>query len=325
MPVTSVTKDPVALTITVVADFSAPVQRLWDAYLDPRQLERFWGPPLYPAQFTRHDAAEHGLSAYSMTGPEGDVSRGYWQWLVVRPLQSFEVRDGFALADGTPNTEMPSMRMIFEFEATESGSRVTTTTLFNSAEELASLIEMGMEQGMTEAMAQIDPVLADLRSFAADAPTVAQLLSDTQVRVSRVIHGPIDLVWRAHHDKDLLQKWLLGPDGWTMPVCDVATSVGGSYRYEWEKGDDRFGFEGELLESLPPFRAVTTERMIGMPGEGTTNEMTLTPVGDGTLLTILITYPSAEVRDMVLATGMTDGMETSYRRLETEVLTVGNL
>ena len=320
MPLSSVTKDPAALTMTVVADFPVPVRRLWDAYLDPRQLERFWGPPTYPAQFTRHDAAVGGLSTYAMTGPDGDVSRGYWQWISVEPLTSFEVRDGFAGPDGTPNSEMPSMRMVFVFEETQQGSRVRTTTTFNTADELAALLEMGMEEGLTAAMGQMDQVLADLRSFAADLPVAAQILSDTQVRVSRVIRGSVDAVWRAHHEKALLQTWLLGPDGWTMPVCDVATSVGDSYRYVWEKGDDRFGFTGELIESLPPFRSVTTERMIGMPGAGSTNEMTLTPVADGVLLSILITYPNAEIRDTVLATGMTDGMETSYRRLETEIL-----
>jgi uncharacterized protein YndB with AHSA1/START domain len=108
-----------------------------------------------------------------------------------------------------------------------------------------------------------------------------------------------------------------------MPVCEVATTVGEKYRYEWEPADGTeggFGFEGELLESAPPHRAVTTERMIGMPGEGTVNELTLTPVTDGTLLSIVITYPDAELRDTVLATGMADGMETSYARLEAEVL-----
>lgn len=320
MPVTSVTQDQAALTMTVVADFPVPTQRLWDAYVDPRKLERFWGPPTYPAEFTRHDAAAGGLSSYAMTGPDGDISRGYWQWLSVEPEKSFEVLDGFALADGAPNNEMPSMRMVFVFEATNGGSRVTTTTYFKNAAELASLLDMGMEEGMKQAMGQMDLVLADLRSFAADLPTMTQLLSETQVRISRVIRGSADAVWRAHHDRVLLQRWLLGPDGWAMPVCDVATVVGDSYRYEWERGESRFGFEGELLESLPPFRSVTTEQMIGMPGEGTTNELTLTPVEDGTLLSILITYPNAEVRDAVLATGMTDGMESSYRRLETEVL-----
>jgi uncharacterized protein YndB with AHSA1/START domain len=107
-----------------------------------------------------------------------------------------------------------------------------------------------------------------------------------------------------------------------MPVCEVPTAVGDPYRYEWETedGSQRFGFEGELLESEPPHRAVTTERMIGMEGPGTVNEMTLTPHKAGTLLTLVITYPSAEIRDMVLGTGMTDGMEISDTRLETDVL-----
>ena len=115
-----------------------------------------------------------------------------------------------------------------------------------------------------------------------------------------------------------MQRWMLGPDGWTMPVGEVATRVGDTYRYEWESvdGAQRFGFTGALLESAPPHRAVTTEQMIGVEGPPATNEMTLTPVAGGTLLSVVITYPSAEVRDMVLATGMTGGMEISYARLE---------
>jgi uncharacterized protein YndB with AHSA1/START domain len=322
MPLTSVRKDPAALTMTVVAEFPVPVQRLWDAYADPRQLELFWGPPTYPARFTRHDMYPGGRSAYVMTGPEGDESRGYWEFLAVAPLESFEVRDGFAETDGSANQELPSMRMVFRFTATDTGSQVTTTTYFNSVEDLDQLIAMGMEQGMHEAMSQMDAVLADLATFAAGRGCEAQILSDTQVRVSRIIRGTAEQVWAAHHEPALMQRWLLGPDGWTMPVCQVAAEVGDSYRYEWESDDgaQRFGFTGALLDSAPPHRAVTTEQMIGMDGPPATNEMTLTPVEGGTLLSIVITYPSAEVRDMVLATGMTDGMETSYTRLEELVL-----
>jgi uncharacterized protein YndB with AHSA1/START domain len=323
MPVTSVTRDPEALTLTVVADFPAPVERLWDAYVDPRRLERFWGPPTYPATFTRHDAAAGGRSTYAMKGPDGETHGGYWEWLSLAPLESFEVRDGFTTPDGEPNPELPSTRMRFVFEPTDVGSRVTTTTYFSSLEELEQLLEMGMEEGLREAMGQMDEVLADLTSFAAGQGTSSQILSDTQVRISRVIRGNMEQVWRAHHEPELLQRWLLGPDGWTMPVCEVATTVGEKYRYEWERadgGEGRFGFEGELLESAPPHLAVTTERMIGTPGEGTVNQLTLTPVAAGTLLALVITFPDADTRDAVLATGMTDGMETSYARLETAVL-----
>lgn len=320
MPVTSVTSDPATLTMVVVADFPAPPQRLWDAYADPRQLERFWGPPAFPARFTRHDVAVGGRSAYTMTGPNGELACGYWEWLAIDPLSSFEVLDGFAHADGSPNQDMPTMRMVFTFEATPHGSRVTTTTYFTSVEDLERLLAMGMDEGMRTAMAQMDAVIADLRTFAAELPTTIQILSDTEVRVSRVIRGSVDDVWRAHHKQELLQRWMLGPDGWTMPVCEVATLVGQPYRFGWEKDGQSFGFEGELLESAAPYRAVTTERMIGMPGEGARNELTLTSVEGGTLLTIVITYPSQQVRDMVLATGMSEGMETSYQRLEASVL-----
>lgn len=321
MPVTSVEKDLDSLTLTIVADFAAPLQRVWDAYVDPRQIERFWGPPTYPATFSRHDAAPGGRSHYSMTGPEGDTHGGYWEWLAVEAPTSFEVVDGFLGDDGAPAEGMPTMRARFDFEATDAGARLTTTTYFESLEQLEQLVAMGMIEGTRQAMGQIDDVLADLASFASGGAAEAQILSDTQVRVSRVIRGSVEQVWQAHNDADLMRRWLLGPDGWTMPVCDIAASVGDTYRYEWEQADggNRFGFTGELLENEPPRRAVTTEAMIGMEGEPTRNEMTLTPVEAGTLLSIVITYPSSEVRDMVLETGMVDGMETSYARLETLV------
>lgn len=321
MPITSVEKDLDALTMTVTADFAASRQRLWEAYTDPRQIERFWGPVEWPATFTRHDVFVGGRSAYVMTGPDGERSAGFWEFLAVDEGRFFEVRDGFADEHGDENPAMPSMRMTFSFEDTDQGSRLVTTTYFGALDQLEQLLEMGMEEGMASAMGQIDAVLADLESFAAGRGTDLRILSDTQIRVSRIIRGDVEQVWRAHHDPVLLRRWMLGPDGWTMPVCEPTTEVGGTFRYEWApestSGDgEGFGFEGELVEFEPPHRAVTTERMIGMDGPGTTNEMTLTSRHDGTLLSIVTTYPSVDVRDTVLGTGMVDGMETSYARLE---------
>ena len=318
MPVTSVEKDLDQLTITVVADFPVPVGRLWDAYTDPRQIERFWGPPTYPATFYRHDALAGGRSVYAMTGPEGDVHYGCWDWTSADAPHAFEVLDSFSDAAGVPNRDLPTTRTGFAFEATTSGSRLRTTSKFDSLEQMQQLIDMGMLEGTREAMAQIDQVLADLASFATDRLAEAQVLSDTQVRVARVIRGTVVQVWRAHNDADLLKRWLLGPDGWTMPVCEIAAAVGDGYRYEWQRegGEERFGFTGELLESVEPHRAVTTEAMIGVDFPATLNELTLTDVDGGTLISLVITYANAEQRDAVLATGMTVGMETSYQRLE---------
>lgn len=322
MPITDVISDAQALSLTVIADYPVPVERLWDAYADPRQLERFWGPEQWPATFTRHDMSVGGESHYYMTGPDGTTSRGWFRFLAVEPLRRIEVEDGFAGEDGKPNADMPTMRMAFTFESTSTGSRSRIVTRFPSLEAMQKLVEMGMMEGMRSAMGQIDALLADLASFAAGRATESQLLDDTRVRVSRVVRGTMEQVWRAHHEPALMQRWLLGPDGWTMPVCTVATAVGDRYRYEWESKDgaQRFGFEGELLESAAPFRAVTSERMIGTDGPDTRNEMTLVPVQGGTLLSIVITYPSKEVRDMILGTGMVGGMEASYERLEREVL-----
>ena len=322
MPITSVSSDPAKLTLTVVADYPVSVERLWEAYADPRQLERFWGPETWPATFTRHDMAVGGYSHYYMTGPDGITSRGWWKYLAVEPGRRLELEDGFADEQGKPNEQMPTMRMVFAFAATASGSRFESVTTFPSMEAMEQLVTMGMEDGMRSAMGQIDAVLADLATFAASRAVEAQLLSDTQVRVSRVIRGSVADVWRAHNEPALMKRWLLGPDGWTMPVCEVATKVGESYRYEWESADgaQRFGFEGELLELSAPYRVVTTERLIGMEGPGTHNEMTLVQTREGTLLSLVITYPSRELRDMVLGTGMTGGMEASYARLERELL-----
>ncbi|QYJ03386.1 SRPBCC domain-containing protein [Nocardioides panacisoli] len=334
MPVTEVHKDADNLTMTVVADFAAPLQRVWDAYVDPRQLEKFWGPPGFPATFTRHDCFPGGLSHYTMTGQADPTSTdleqevlthgGYWEWLDVKAPEgaepttaSFEVRDGFSREDGTPNTDLPGMRMVFGFEATPEGTRMSTTTYFAAVEEMAQILEMGAEEGMREAMAQIDDVLTDLSSFAAGRGTTTTLLDDTRARISRVIRGSVDQVWRAHHDPELVRQWMLGPDGWRMVTCEVATEPGETYRYEWEPDGEGegFGFTGTLTDSEPPYRSAHTEQMIGDPTM-VAYETTFTPVTEGTLLSHVMSCPSQEVRDQILATGMTDGMETSYQRLE---------
>jgi uncharacterized protein YndB with AHSA1/START domain len=164
MPITSVTSDAEALSLTVVGDYPVPVERLWDAWADPRQLERFWGPESWPATFTRHDMAAGGRSQYHMTGPDGTSSHGWWSFVAVEPGRSFEVEDGFAHEDGRPNETLPTMRMVFTFEPTSTGSRFTGVTTFPSVEAMQSVLDMGMVEGMQSALGQLDAVLADSAS-----------------------------------------------------------------------------------------------------------------------------------------------------------------
>jgi len=160
MPVVEIRKNPEALTMTVVAQFAVPVARVWAAYADPRQLERFWGPPEWPATFTKHEFVEGGRSEYHMTGPNGEQSRGFWEFLAVDEPHTFEVLDGFLGADGAPAPGMPTMRMRFTFEPHQNGTQMVTVTTFPSAEALEQVLAMGMEEGMRAAMGQIDSVLA---------------------------------------------------------------------------------------------------------------------------------------------------------------------
>jgi uncharacterized protein YndB with AHSA1/START domain len=161
MPIQTVTSDADALTLTVVGEYPVPVERLWQAYADPRQLERFWGPETWPATFTRHDVEVGGRSEYFMRGPDGEKSHGWWRFLAVDKGRSFEVQDGFAQEDGTENDSMPSMHMRFAFDATSTGSRMTAVTTFPSAEAMEQLAQMGMIEGMRSAMGQLDTILQE--------------------------------------------------------------------------------------------------------------------------------------------------------------------
>jgi uncharacterized protein YndB with AHSA1/START domain len=173
MPITSVTSDTDALSLTVIGEYPVPVERLWEAYADPRQLERFWGPESWPATFTRHDMTVGGRSEYRMTGPDGTSSRGWWHFLAVDPGRGFEVEDGFSHDDGRPNADMPTMRMVFSFESTSTGSRLTSVTHFASLEAMEQLVQTGMVEGLRSALGQLDAVLAESASPAASRTTAA--------------------------------------------------------------------------------------------------------------------------------------------------------
>jgi uncharacterized protein YndB with AHSA1/START domain len=141
---------------------------------------------------------------------------------------------------------------------------------------------------------------------------------DTHIVVTRRFAAPPKAVYRAHTEPELIQKWLLGPDGWTMPVCINESKPGGKFRYEWRNGKGQgFHITGEFLELKPFSRIVHVERMF-LPDPTPDNHVqtTFEAEGEGTLMTIRMTLPDAQTRVAMLSTGMERGMEASYVRLE---------
>jgi uncharacterized protein YndB with AHSA1/START domain len=160
MTVMSVQKDPETLTMTITAEFDAPIERVWQMWKNPRQLERWWGPPTYPATVVDHDLKPGGSVTYYMTGPDGDQPHGWWQVLAVEAPQRLEFEDGFADNDGNPNPDLPSTTTRVNLNEQPNGAtRMTIETTFPSLEAMEQMIAMGMEEGITSAIEQIDDLL----------------------------------------------------------------------------------------------------------------------------------------------------------------------
>ena len=144
---------------------------------------------------------------------------------------------------------------------------------------------------------------------------------DTHIVVQRRFAASPEAVYRAHTEAELVQRWLLGPDGWTMPVCRCDARPGGQIRYEWADGKGGgFHLTGEFVALTPFSRIVHVERMhLPDPTPDNHVETTFAPDGTGTLMTMRMTLPDAATRAMMLASGMEHGMEASYVRLETMI------
>lgn len=160
MPVVDVKQNLDALSLTIVADFAAPVPRVWEVYEDPRQLEQIWGPPSYPATVVDHDLTPGGRVTYYMTSPEGDRFFGYWEVADVAVLQHFSFADGFADAEFHPNPDLPVSHNVYTFAEQRDGTRATYVSTFASAEDLQQVLDMGVVEGATSAINQIDSLLA---------------------------------------------------------------------------------------------------------------------------------------------------------------------
>jgi len=165
MSVTAVHKDPKAKSLTLNAEFDASPERVWQLWEDASQLERWWGPPSYPATFTKHDLTPGSRVEYHMTGPNGERHGGLWEIREVAPPHTLVFQDFFANPDGTPSTTLPASTIRVHIEAVGSGrTRMTIESIFPSVEALEQVLAMGMEEGLKQAVGQIDGILVTAES-----------------------------------------------------------------------------------------------------------------------------------------------------------------
>ena len=147
------------LTLELVSEFDAAPEQVWDVWQNPRKLERWWGPPGYPATFTRHEFAVGGQSRYHMTGPEGDKHYGWWRIDVLEDPRRLEFANGLAGDDGEPVPGLAPAGGIVELEEAGGGTRMLVRTNFVDVEQMERMLGMGMQEGMGMALGQIDGLL----------------------------------------------------------------------------------------------------------------------------------------------------------------------
>ncbi|GGK94381.1 activator of HSP90 ATPase [Sphaerisporangium melleum] len=160
MTVVSTDKDLDARTLTFVSEFDAGVERVWQVWEDARQTERWWGPPMWPATFEQHDFTVGGGSRYRMNGPGEQEVRGWWRFTAIEAPARLEFDDGFGGDENDPLVAMDPAHIVVTIEPHGAGSRMTLATVYTSAEQLDQILAMGVIEGMSAALGQIDGVLA---------------------------------------------------------------------------------------------------------------------------------------------------------------------
>jgi len=163
MPVTHVVKDIDTLTMTVTAEFDADAEHLWELWSDPRQLERWWSPPSHSSTFLEHELTVGARTTYYMTGPDGEKQHGRWRIEEVDPPHRLHIKDDAVNDEGKPDDGGPTA-MTITIAETADAATMSIQTHFADRASMEQMIEMGIEQGMTETLNQVDPLLGAARA-----------------------------------------------------------------------------------------------------------------------------------------------------------------
>lgn len=159
MSITSVKTDYDSLAVTLIADFDAPIEEVWELWSDPRKLERWWGPPTHPPTFEKYDLTPGGEATYFMPGPDGAMW-GAWRVRAVDPPTSLEFTNAYAEPDGTPVADMPVFTATVKLTEHDGGTRMEIHERFESREDMERMLNMGTVDGLQQAIGQIDGLLA---------------------------------------------------------------------------------------------------------------------------------------------------------------------
>lgn len=302
--------------IVITRIFNAPRELVFKVWTDPAHVAQWWGPKGFTTTVTELDLHPGGKWRYVMRGPDGTEYpvKGVFREIVPpeRIVTSDEFDQGF---EKVMNTDLPSgIVMTAVFEDLVGKTKLTLQIIHPTAEDRRKHEEMGVVAGWNSSFDYLDEHLAKRVEHKGTSLTLT-LPSDREIVMTRVVNAPCHLVFEAWTNREHVPHWMLGPAGWTMPICEIDLRPGGAWHFVWRRSDGtEMEMHGVYKEITPPERLVSTESWGGDWPE-TLNTLILSEENGKTTIMIRMLYPSQEARDAALKTGMKEGVSESYDRL----------
>lgn len=289
---------------------NAPRSLVWKVFTDPNHLSHWWGPNGFWTTTTVHDFRIGGKWKFVMHGPDGT---DYLNKVVFEEID--EPNFVYYKHMGEGDTSDVFFEAMISFEERGDKTNVTLRSIFPTAQERDFVVEKyGAVEGAVQTLTRLNEFV-QYRQKKDTHKLELTLPSDLEARFSRLFDAPREMVWKAWTEKEHMQQWMTGPEGWTMEVVEHTLQAGGKWRYVWRRPErPDMLMDGVHKEVIPPSKLVSTENW-GEPYPETVNHLVLTEENGKTRMTLTIIYPTKEARDTALKTGMDDGMTLSFDRL----------
>jgi uncharacterized protein YndB with AHSA1/START domain len=303
--------------IVITRVFDAPRSLVFKAWTDPKHVAQWWGPKGFTTRVTELDLHPGGKWRYVMIGPDGTEYPAKGVFYEIVPLEQIVTSDEFDQGfEKVVNADLPrGIVMTAIFEDLAGKTKLTLRIMHESAEERRKHEEMGVIAGWNSSFECLDEHLVQMVEHKSASLTLT-LPSEREIVMTRVFDAPRRLVFDAWTKPEHLPHWMTGPEGWTMPVCEIDLSLGGAWHFVWRDPDGtEMEMRGVYKEITPPERLVSTESW-GNDWPETLNTLILSEEDGKTTMTNIMLYPSQEARDAALRTGMKEGTAESCDRLD---------